>query len=196
MLNSSAMRLLLAAALLVLAACHEVYLRPTASSGERARVYPPCPGALSVIQFAPSAERWVHLRVYVERSVRPDFPSRLVVELYSDPKEGLSFWGWHSNPEYVRRRDRQYEFRAESPQIVLTYPDGQRTVLTSKLLTGVHHLESRTTRLASEQFTISDGPIDEFSIELPAVNIDGERVEIPPVHFSLDGATYMPVINC
>jgi hypothetical protein len=69
-------------------------------------------------------------------------------------------------------------------------------LLTSKLLSGVHHLKSLTFRLAGEQIAIPDGPIDDFSIAVPAVNIDGERLEIPPIRFKLDRATYMPVINC
>jgi len=194
--NSALFKLVWIAALPFLSACSEVYLKPTASSGETARVVRQCPGPLSVIQFSPAGKPWIHLRVYVEQPIQSRPSSILVIAFEVKVGLGLPYLQWGRSGEFLRRRDHQYELHADSPHIIVTYRDGRHVVLTSQLLSGVHHLQSETVRLASEQIVISDGSVDDFSIELPIVFIDDERIDIPAIHFKLDRATYMPVLNC
>jgi hypothetical protein len=161
-----------------------------------ARVVPQCPGPLSVVQFSPAGKPWVLVRVYTEQPIPSRASSTLDIEFSVKTGLGLPHSQWGKSEEFIRRRDQHYEIRAESPNIVVTYRDGRRVALTSQLLSGVHHLQSKTIRLAAEEIVISDGSVDDFSVELPTVFIDDERIEIPSIHFKLDKTTFMPVLNC
>jgi hypothetical protein len=121
----------------------------------------------------------------------------LVIQLESVASEGLRFWHHRESwPELTRRLALRYDVRVESPSIVLTYVDGRQAHYSSKLLAELRHVESMNIQRSVDEIKIADGPLDDFSVELPPIYINNERLVIPTIHFKLDKATYMPVVNC
>jgi hypothetical protein len=74
---------------------------------------------------------------------------------------GLPKSQWHTD-EYQRRIEHRYEFRAESSEVVLIYPDGKTRKLSVSLVRSTSILESRSGLLANETVDLADGLISGF----------------------------------
>jgi hypothetical protein len=181
---------------MTLVACSTgVFLRPAAVSGELVKDNPACPGPDRVIQFTPKSKNWVHFRVYADPPVPLRPQTRLYIELKTQVGLGLS-WSQREGDEFKRRSQHKFEFRAEHPEVTLVYPDGREQIFSVALFKGVHYLESETILLAQEYVQLADTYLDSFIIRMPAVFIDGEKIDIPPIRFDPDKELYAPVINC
>lgn len=186
----------LLAVVVLLAGCSTgVFLRPVAVSGDLVKVNPACPGPDRVIQFTPKSKNWAHFRVYADPPVPLRPQTRLYIEVQTQVGLGLP-WSQRGSDEFKRRSQHKFEFRAEHPEITLVYPDGREHVFSFALFKGVHYLESETILLAQEYVQLADTYLDSFTIRIPAVFIDGEKIDIPPIRFGPDKEFYAPVINC
>jgi hypothetical protein len=186
----------LAAAALLSAGCTTtMYFKPTATRGEASEQSYGCPGPKNVLLFSPQDIPWVHLRVYVNapNAVLPT--TTLRIEFHSQMALGV---GDSNGSEFRRRQNRTFELTAESSRVVLIYSDGRQSVFPSRLLTGTQHLHSisGTVDLGSETMNLSDSPIDGFSIQIPAIFIDGSKIDVPLITFKLVRGSYEAVLNC
>jgi len=188
--------LLVVAGAMMLAGCSTgVFLRPAAESGDLVKDNPACPGPVRVIQFTPKSKNWVHFRIYADPPVPLRPQTRLYVEVITQVGLGLP-WSQRKSDEFNRRSNHKFEFRAEHPKTVLIYPDGRERVLEVSLFKGVHTLESKTILLARDYVELADTFLESFTIRMPSVFIDGEKIDIPPIRFGPYKETYMPVLNC
>lgn len=187
---------LLILGILLLVGCSTgVFLRPVAKSGQLVKDNPACPGPVRVIQFTPASKDWVHVRVYADPPVPLRSQTRLYVEVMTQVGLGLPRSQWEGD-EFQRRSKHKFEFRAEHPEVALIYSDGREGTFTVPLLNGTHVLESKTILLAEDHIPLSETLLKNFAIRMPAVFIDGERIDIPVITFGPDSETYMPVLNC
>lgn len=180
----------------LLAGCSTgVFLRPAAVSGDLVKDNPACPGPDRVIQFTPKSKNWVHFRLYADPPVPLRPQTRLYIEVQTQVGLGLP-WAQRGSDEFKWRSQHKFEFRAEHPEITLVYPDGHEIVFSVALFKGVHYLESETILLAQEYVQLSDTYLEGFTIRMPAVFIDGEKIDIPSISFGPDKEFYAPVLNC
>ncbi len=192
--------LLIASAMSLVACSTGMFLRPSAESGILVKENAACPGPARVIQFTPDNINWVHLRIYAVPinavpTNRPKLQTQLVIAVETQVGLGLPRSEWKGD-EFKRRSKHKFELRAENPEITLVYPDGRERVFSVSLLKGVHFLESETILLTREDVYLGDTLLDGFIIRLPAVYIDGEKINIPPIKFTPDKEHYVPVLNC
>jgi len=172
-----------------------LYYKPTATSGEITEQSYGCPGPKNVLQFSPSDISWVHLRVYVSATTASLPGTRLHIEFHTQIGLGVNDI---KSDEFQRRAHRTFKLTTDSSRIVLIGSDGKQSVLTSQLLSGTTILQSthRNIDLGSETLEISEAPIDEFSIQLPTIYIDGSKIEVPLISFKLVKGTYEWTLNC
>jgi len=193
--------LLIALAGTLLVACSTgVFLRPTASgSAEYVRVVPQCPGPKQVVQFTPHNTRWVHFRVYAELpNAFPDITT-LQIEVTID-NTGLGMpWTRKYYEALASRSAHRFEFHTEGSHLLLIYADGKESAQSVSLFEGTHMLqaeESHSVRIASEHIALLAGSGTRFKVKMPAIFIDGERIDIPLIEFAPAEERYMPVISC
>ena len=185
--------------LVLLGGCSEIYLKPTAATGQAVSVTPQCPGPAEAMRFWPEHVPWVHVLVWVQQPVPSQPGTQLVIQLESNPSQGLSLWkGRHGDDraEFTRRLALRYDVRVPSSNIVVTYADGRQAAYPSKYLSELRDAKSMNIQRSVGEIKIADGAIDDFSVELPPIYIDDERVVIAVIHFKRDKDTYMPVLNC
>lgn len=192
--------LLIAGAMSLVACSTGVFLRPSAESGSLVKGNAACPGPEKVIQFTPNNINWVHLRIYAipiyaVPAGPPKLQTRLAIEIQTQVGLGLPRSEWKGD-EFKQRSRHKFEFHAENPEVTLVYPDGRERVFSVSLFKGIHSLESETILLARENVDLGDTLLDGFVIRMPAVYIDGEKINIPPIRFTPDKEFYAPVLNC
>ncbi|OBY92712.1 hypothetical protein A6723_003900 [Pseudomonas sp. AU11447] len=174
-------RLVLLLAMLALPACStSPYLHPESESGQPRSIDRTCPGAQQALQYF-NADHSESLLVYVA----------LPIGSQSEGTE-LRLFTWR----YGKPGAKPARISADSPDVDLVLPSGERrTVRASLLENGFQSNDPRITN-RSRGTKLYDGNLDEFILLLPVIRMNGEALDIRPIHFHKTQSRYASVFNC
>lgn len=94
------------------------------------------------------------------------------------------------------RRTASYVISAASSEITLTTPAGGEVKITVPLLKEEIDARKIEVNRWARGVQLSTGRLDGFVVAFPDVYVNGQRININPIHFSLDRGRYTSVLNC
>jgi len=184
------------------------FLRPTAAIGTYSTVNPACPGAQRVVEFAPKNQYWVLLRVYATQP-EGNYKSngtelRVHVDLkywkgFELPAMGIfaSDKTWNDRKKLIRERSElDYIVTASSPFVTVYTPDGKSQQILVPIFQKPHDPKNHRVGWWDHGVQISPKRLDDFKVIFPDIFVNGEKIEVPPIHFRMDNEYYAPVLNC
>ena len=149
--------------------------------GSYSTVNPSCPGAKKVLEIRPVNNKSLTVRVHAELPNKPHSDgTRLIVNVI------------------FRGVTERVTVEAEFPYAQVTLQNGEvKSVLLPFFEKPYIHGESDYKYgYWSPESLISAGSVENFTVLLPTIYIDGQQVNLPTVEFKLDQDKYYPVLNC
>lgn len=168
-------------ALLALTACSTgPYLQPEANSGQLRGIDRTCPGAKQALQYF-NADRTESVLVY----------AALPTSSRSGATE-LRLFTW----SYGQRGAKPARISADSPDVELKLPSGDRRSIRIPLLDSGFLSNDPRINSRSSGARLYEGDLDDFTLFLPVIRVNGEALAIPPIRFHKTQSRYAPVFNC
>jgi hypothetical protein len=173
-----------------------VFLRPSTTGGELVKSNPACPGPKNGIEFSFKNKDWLHLRIFALLPRQTGDGTRLAFEVMIYPSLSLPKSKWQID-EFKNRKHDIYLFSASKPEVVLIRANGSKSTIHAQVFSGERRLQPNdTSYLLEDRIILSDVELTNFTVELPSISIDGESIDIPPIHFTPDQEFQAPVLNC
>lgn len=173
--------LILLLGMLALPACSTApYLHPESESGQLRSIDRTCPGAQQALQYF-NADRSESLLVYVA----------LPIAGQSEGTE-LRLFTWR----YGKSDAKPARISADSPDVEWVLPSGERRTVRASLLEGGFQSNDPRINNRSRGTKLYEGDLEEFILFLPVIRVNGEALDIRPIHFHKTQSRYAPVFNC
>lgn len=184
-----------------------IYLRPEAPSGTLSTVNPACPGAAEIIEFAPQNQYWVLLRVYATPPGRwNSHGTELRIHFWFAYLRGFEpsnasflFFTFPSEEQkkvIQERSNREYLITASKPTVTVVLPDGSKHEVSIPIFEKPYDPKKDRKGWWDPGVQISPTSLGQFTVILPDIYVNGEKIYTPPIRFKQDEGHYAPVINC
>ena len=175
------------------------YLKPDAPSCVYSTVNPSCPGAQEVVAFTPKNQPWVFLRVYATPPTRWNSKGtelRVHVELQFFVGVDSFFPTDEQRKTVKERSDRHYRVTTSKAAVTVVLPDGTNKEVFIPIFEKPYNPKTDKTSRWDNGVQLSPGNLDRFTVIFPEVFVNGEKIEVPPIHFKKQEDRYAPVLNC
>ena len=196
--------------LVVLGGCSTgPFLKPEATGGNYNRENPSCPGALEVFEFRPTSQPWVVFRTLAKLPNRYSPEGTQLIAYFEfqyllpePPRMSWSLFPNESEREEKKnlvelRKSRKITISTSSPLATILFPDGSSTQIS------LPYFESSHDSNQGDQFgvwgpkvLVSPKALDSFTVIFPEIFINGSKLDIPPVKFTVSKGRFTPVLNC
>ena len=179
------------------------YLRPESAAGRHTTVNPSCPGALEVIEFSPQILTWVSFRVYATPPERySSHGTELRIHVGINPRVGINssssylFQNEETKKLIKERRSASYTVTATEPVVTVTMPGGNIRKIPLPMFEKAFDARNNHNNYWAPGIQISPSSLDDFTVVFPDIYVNGEKINVAPIHFKLDQGRYTPVLNC
>ena len=186
------------------------YLKPEAAGGTYNTQNPACPGPQQVIEFRPADEKWIVFRVLAELP-KPYSPEGTKLTAYfqfiylfpEPPRTSWSLFPGDTEKEerknlLAERKKQRIEITASSPFATILLPDGTKTQVLLPFLEKPYNSneDPRDHGIWGQGVIIAPKALESFTVIFPDIFLNGKKLDIPPIKFSISKDTYVPVLNC
>jgi hypothetical protein len=186
------------------------FLKPEAPSGSYNRENPSCPGAEKVLEFSPPGEDWIEFRILAKlpNKYSPE-GTRLIAYfrfVYGQWPSSVGAWarlfpnkGQASDHKKLvnKRKNKKYLVTSSSSMATIRLSDGTETKVSLPFFE--EPFDGATGKYYGSwgpEVVIYPGSLEKFTVVLPDIFLNGEKMDIPEIKFKLDQHYYAPVLNC
>jgi hypothetical protein len=185
------------------------FLKPYAAIGEYNTENPACPGAENVLEIGIPGYDWLIIRVLAKEPTkyRPE-GTRLIAyvmpDLYKHSDSGGSWPLFPSEEERVRKERLVSERKSKSVEVsfsrttaIITLSNGSQSTVELPFFQKPYKYPSvKYYGIWGPEAVIANEKLDDFTVELPSLLIDGVEFVIPTIEFKVTESKYAPVLNC
>lgn len=177
------------------------YLKPAADAGSYSTVNPACPGAQEVIEFSPEKQPWVLLRIYATTPKRWNSKgTELRVHFWFKYLKGEStslFFLTDEQRKLIKERSsKDYLVTASKPTVTVVLPNGSKQEIPIPIFEKPYDPKNNQISWWANGVQVSPDSLDSFTAIFPDIYVNGEKINVPPIHFQRDEDHYAPVLNC
>ena len=173
-------------------------MRPISDVGFTSTVNPSCPGVGEVLNLTAENQWWARVRVYA-------------TEAYSDQgvelriHAGLDYKGPLRPQKYAGKKIRElieetknikHTVEASSPYVTVQIPNKIDQEYLIPLFSQPYVIEDYEIGRWDSGILISEGTINNFTVLLPEIRINGEKVRVSSILFRKSEEKYAWVLNC
>jgi len=176
----------------------ETFMRPISDVGFTSTVNPSCPGVSEVLNLTAQDQWWAPIRVYAT-----DAYSIQGMELRIHA--GIEYRGPLRPQKYAGKKIREliqktsgikHTVEASSPYVTVQIPNKKDKKYFVPLFAQPYVIEDNGIGRWDSGILISEGIIDNFTVLLPEITINGEKVRVSSILFSKSKEKYTWVLNC
>lgn len=177
------------------------YLKPDASSGVYSTVNPACPGAQEVVAFSPEKQPWVLLRIYATPPKRWNSKgTELRIHFWFQFLVGESVSIFYRTDEQRKlieeRSSKDYQVTTSKPTVTVVLPDGSSKEIQIPIFEKPYDPKHDRISWWANGVQVSPENLDSFTVIFPGIYVNGEKINVPPLHFKKEEDHYAPVLNC
>lgn len=197
-------------AALVLAGCSTgPYLKPHAPIGWYSTENPACPGAEEVLEFSLPKYDWLVFRILAKQPTKfqPEGTKLIAYVrpvLYKHPEPNGSWSLFPSEQErqtkdslISERKSQDIEISFSNSSAIVIFSDGSKAIIELPFFQQPYKLPSDNYySIWGPEVVISPNKLEDFTVELPLLYVNGKEFSIPPIRFKVSESKYAPVLNC
>jgi hypothetical protein len=195
---------------LVLAGCSTgPYLKPYGPVGWYSTENPACPGAEKVLEFSLPNYDWLIFRILAKQPTKyqPE-GTKLIAYVrpvhYRHPEPSGTWSLFPSEQErklkenlISERKTQEIDISFSRSSAIVIFSDGSQTSVELPFFQQPYKLPSgKYYGIWGPEAVISSNKLEAFTVKLPFLFVNGEKVIIPPIEFKVSESKYAPVLNC